>query len=135
MKLRGSALAVRLRASSFRWHQLVVLVAGFLIGCAYGTLPPRIVGGREFSLEAARAVQEGDSATTVRAALGEPFTIKHHDDVEVWRYYARERKDGVTYILGFIPNRTPHFIWDYELHLVICRGEVQEAKYEAIKIK
>lgn len=135
MKLRRSASVVKPRANSFRWRHLAVLAVGLLIGCAYGTLPPQIIKGRDFSLEEAKSIREGDSAEEVRAALGDPFSIERGEDEEVWRYYARERKDGVTYILGFIPNRTPHFIWDYELHLVIRSGEVQKIDYTETQIK
>jgi outer membrane protein assembly factor BamE (lipoprotein component of BamABCDE complex) len=112
-----------------------VLVAGLVVGCAYATLPPRIVKGKDFSVEEAKAVKEGDSVADVRAALGDPLEVSERDGAEVWRYYARERKDGVTYILGFIPKRTPHFIWDYELELLVRDGQVEDVEYSETKIR
>lgn len=118
------------------YRLLAFVLAGLVTGCSYATYPPRIVQGKAFPIEEARAVEEGDSATDVREVLGAPLEIKAQGDDEVWRYYARERKDGVAYILGFIPNRTPHFIWDYELELTIgSGGTVKAATYTETQIK
>jgi outer membrane protein assembly factor BamE (lipoprotein component of BamABCDE complex) len=133
MKPRRSASAARPRASRRRTASL--LIVGLLTGCAYGTLPPRIVQGKDFSVEKAKAVEEGDSLVEVRATLGDPLEISERNGAEVWRYYARERKDGVTYILGFIPKKTPHFIWDYELELVARDGRVEDVEYTETKIR
>jgi outer membrane protein assembly factor BamE (lipoprotein component of BamABCDE complex) len=106
-----------------------------LVGCAYGTFPPRIVQGKDFTVDEAKAVEEGDSLAEVRARLGDPLEISERNGSEVWRYYARERKDGVTYILVFIPKRTPHFIWDYELELAARDGRVEDVEYTETKIR
>lgn len=135
MKPRRSALAANHSARSVPRWPLALVALGLVLGCAYGTLPPRIVKGQDFSVEVAQTIEAGDSADEVLAALGEPLSIEEKEDADLWRYYARERKDGVTYILGFIPKRTPHFIWDYELRLTVRNGEVQEADYTTTKIK
>jgi len=41
----------------------------------------------------------------------------------------------VTYILGVIPKKTPHFIWDYELELVARDGRVEDVEYTETKIR
>lgn len=133
MKPRRSASAARLKASRSRTAGLII--AGLLVGCAYGTFPPHIVKSKDFSVEKAKAVEEGDSLAEVRATLGEPLEISERDGAEVWRYYAQERKDGITYILGFIPKKTPHFIWDYELEFVVRDGRVEDVNYTETKIR
>jgi outer membrane protein assembly factor BamE (lipoprotein component of BamABCDE complex) len=106
-----------------------------VVACSYGTLPPRIVEGREFSVVKAKTIEEGMTSVQVKDALGEPFEVKKRGSKEYWRYYARERKDGVTYVLGFIPKGTPHFIQDYELKLTLGNGQVEEANYQEAKIR
>jgi len=132
MRLRKSVLAANLSRVA---RQILAAVLLLLVACSYGTLPPRIVKGRNFPVVEAKAIREGMTSAQVRDALGEPFEVEKRGDKEYWRYYARERKDGVTYVLGFIPKRTPHFIQDYELKLTLGDGAVEKANYQETKIR
>ena len=131
MKLRSNALVVKVSEGRF----LALALALLLIGCSYATYPPRIVKGAAFPIDEAKAVQKGDTASDVRAVLGPPLEIEAEGDITVWRYYARERKDGVTYLLGLIPRRTPHFIWDYELKLTVDDNVIETASYTETQVK
>lgn len=125
-------------ALSRRWAlRLIWLIISLMIigGCAYGTLPPRIVAGRSFSIDSAQAIQRGISASEVRRILGEPLEIIKTDDKESWRYFAREQKEGVTYVFGLIPKTTVQFLYDYELTVKIEAHKVVTANFRETRIK
>ncbi len=114
---------------------VAVLLTLLLSSCAYGTRPPRVVKGQEFAIAEVGALEEGMQASEAREIIGDPLGVEQLADGERWEYYARVRKDGVTYILGFIPKKTPHFILDYELELVIREGRVEKIEYVETKIR
>jgi outer membrane protein assembly factor BamE (lipoprotein component of BamABCDE complex) len=91
--------------------------------------------GAAFSIEDARSIQEGQTAAEVIGLLGEPWDKSRRDEAEVWQYYARERRDGVTYYLGVLPKRKPLFIREYRLSVVLQNGVVEEAVYTETEVE
>jgi outer membrane protein assembly factor BamE (lipoprotein component of BamABCDE complex) len=124
-------------ATSKRWAGLTCLLAVLTIlgGCGYGSLPPRVVEGRRFPVRSAASVHQGMTAAEVREILGEPLEIQAIGGDERWHYFAREAKEEMVYILGFIPKRNVHSVLDYDLVLKLNDQIVKEAKYRETKVR
>jgi outer membrane protein assembly factor BamE (lipoprotein component of BamABCDE complex) len=98
-------------------------------GCGYGSVPPKIVQGRQFSFESAKSIDQGMTAIRVRQILGDPLEIQPLTSGERWHYFAREEKDEVVYILGLIPKRDVRSIRDYDLSLRLKNQIVASVRY------
>ncbi len=75
------------------------------------------------------------TAAEVREILGEPLEIRTAGGDERWHYFARETKEEMIYILGFIPKRNVHSIFDYDLVLKLNDQKVKEATYRETRVR
>ena len=75
------------------------------------------------------------TAAEVREILGEPLEIQEVEGGENWHYFAREKKEEVVYILGFIPKTNVRFVLDFDLALRLKDQIVEEAKYRETKVR
>jgi len=79
--------------------------------------------GREFSLEAAAAIEKGMSRDEVLVALGEPMVRQVSGEVEHWYFYSFEAERACdVYLLGLRLKKAP--ATTEEAEITFSRGAV-----------
>ena len=97
-------------------------------GCSYGKSVPLVVAGKRFPCREAQSLGKGITPSDTRSLLGEPLGITSEGDVEVWRYFDKERYGDHVSFLG-VPVSQPHYFSSCEIVLRFRGGTLESITF------